>query len=168
VGTFSVSEDTVRITYEPTLLADPECLIATFAHELAHYLLATAPSAPPCAEDEHEYLTDLTAVHLGFGVFMANSVFDFQQFGDSVMQGWHSKRTGYLPEQDMVFATALFIAAKELDPAPGYQCLKPHLGKMLRRALRDLAADKRLVEQIRSSIPAPEGEEERPQEGGGV
>src|SRR5262249_26117355 len=39
-GTFSVAGNAVQISYVPDLLAHPERLIATFAHELAHYLLA--------------------------------------------------------------------------------------------------------------------------------
>jgi hypothetical protein len=149
IGLLSSCRITVQITYVPALLANPERLIATFAHELAHYLLATAPSAPPCADDEHEFLTDLTATYLGFGVFMANSVLDFAPMQDGTLHGWRMGRSGYLPEQDLVFATALFIAVKELDPSPACQCLKPHLAKMLKRTLRDLALDKRFVEQIR-------------------
>jgi hypothetical protein len=152
-GTFSVGDDGVQISYVPALLAHPEGLIATLAHELAHYLLATAPTSPPCEDDEHEFLTDLTAAYLGFGVFMANSVLEFEAIQDGPMQGWRVGRSGYLPEQDLVFATALFIAVKELDPTPAYQCLKPHLAKLLKRALRDLAIDKQFVDQIRASIP---------------
>ena len=152
VGTFSVSGNAVQISYVPALLARPDRLIATLAHELAHYLLATAPTSPPCEDDEHEFLTDLTAAYLGFGVFMANSVFEFEAIQDGPMQGWRYGRSGYLPEQDLVFATALFIAVKELDPHPAYQSLKPHLAKLLKRALRDLTTDKRFVEQIRASI----------------
>jgi len=154
LGTFSVAGNAVQISYVPALLARPDRLIATLAHELAHYLLATAPTAPPCEDDEHEFLTDLTAAYLGFGVFMANSVFEFEAIQDGPMQGWRYGRSGYLPEQDLVFATALFIAAKELDSHPASQCLKPHLAQLLKRALRDLTADKRFIEQIRASIPA--------------
>ena len=157
-GTFSVAGNAVQISYTPALLDHPERLIATFAHELAHYLLATAPSPPPCDDDEHEFLTDLTAAYLGFGVFMANSVFDFEPIQDGPLQGWRMGRSGYLPEQDLVFATALFISAKRLDPAPAAQCLKPHLAKLLARALRDLAADGRLVAQIQASLPADQRE----------
>jgi hypothetical protein len=153
LGTFSVAGNAVQISYVPALLARPDRLIATLAHELAHYLLATASTSPPCEDDEHEFLTDLTAAYLGFGVFMANSVFEFEAIQDGPMQGWRYGRSGYLPEQDLVFATALFIAVKELDPHPAYQCLKPHLAKLLKRALRDLTADRRYVEQIRASIP---------------
>jgi hypothetical protein len=152
-GTFSVAGGAVQISYAPSLLANPERMIATFAHELAHYLLATAPTSPPCEDDEHEFLTDLTAVYLGFGVCMANSVFDFQPLQDGLMQGWRMGRSGYLPEQDLVFATALFIAAKDLDPTPACQCLKPHLAALLKRGLRDLTSDRRFVNRIRESIP---------------
>src|SRR5262245_59632411 len=44
-GAFSVGEDGFQISYVPALLANPERLIATLAHELAHYLLATAATA---------------------------------------------------------------------------------------------------------------------------
>ena len=155
-GTFSVAGNAVQISYAPSLLAHPERLIATFAHELAHYLLATAPTSPPCADDEHEFLTDLTAAYLGFGVFMANTVFDFEPLQDGLLQGWRWGRSGYLPEQDFVFATALFIAAKELDPTPAYPCLKPHLAKLLKSTLGDLALDGRFINQIRASIPIDE------------
>ena len=153
-GTFSVAGNAVQISYVPALLAHPERLIATFAHELAHYLLATAPTSPPCEDDEHEILTDLTAAYLGFGVFMANSVFEFEAIQDGPMQGWRYGRSGYLPEQDLVFATALFIAVKKLDPSPAYQCLKPHLAQQLKRALRDLTSDTQFIDQIEASIPA--------------
>jgi len=162
LGTFSVSGDTVQITYEEALLAHPQRLIATFAHELAHYLLATAPTAPPCADDEHEFLTDLTAVYLGFGVFMANAVYDFQAMHDGVMHGWSSGRSGYLPEPDFIFATALFLVVKELDPTPAYECLKPHLATLLKRALRDLAVDTHVAEQVRASIRAADEREASP------
>jgi hypothetical protein len=46
-GTFSVGEE-VEITYSPSLLDDPPGLVATFAHELCHYLIAAVQDEPPC------------------------------------------------------------------------------------------------------------------------
>lgn len=155
-GTFSVKGGSVQISYTPSLLARPERLVATFAHELAHYLLATARTPPPCDDDEHEFLTDLAAVYLGFGVFLANSVLEFEPLQDGLWQGWRLGRSGYLPEQDLVFATALFIAVKDLDPTPACECLKPHLAKLLKRALRGLMSDRHLVDRIRGALPADE------------
>jgi hypothetical protein len=135
LGTFAAAGNRLQISYVPALLQRPDQLIATFAHELAHYRLATARTTPPCDDDEVECLTDLTAVYLGFGVFLANSRFMFEGAPD----GWRMSHAGYLPEADLVFALALFHEAKALDPAPALACLKPHLAAMLRHALRDRA-----------------------------
>lgn len=85
-GTFSIG-DTVEITYSPSLLADPPGLVATMAHELCHYLMASVKSEPPCGWSEHEPLTDLAAVHEGFGVFMCNNAFHFSQWSSSTHGG---------------------------------------------------------------------------------
>ena len=82
-----------------------------------------------------------------------NSVVDFEPLQDGLTQGWRMGRSGYLPEQDLVFATALFIAVKDLDPTSAYQCLKPHLAKLLKRGLRDLTLDRHLISHIRGSMP---------------
>jgi hypothetical protein len=60
-GTF-LAADSVEITYAQDLLKDPPGLVAMFAHELSHYLLATLVTEPPCGWEELEPLTDLTAV----------------------------------------------------------------------------------------------------------
>ena len=136
LGTFAVTGNRIQISYVPALLARPEHLIATFAHELAHYLLATARKPPSCEDEEQECLTDLAAVYLGFGVFLANARFSFEPLMDTTLQGWRISHSGYLPEADLIFALALFLEAKELDPKPALACLKPHLAKMLRRTVR--------------------------------
>lgn len=140
VGSFGVAGNRIQISYVPSLLARPERLIATFAHELAHYLLATVRQPPPCEDDEREFLTDLAAVYLGFGVFLANTRFSFETLQSGAEQGWRWSRSGYLPEADLIFALALFLRAKHLDAAPALACLKPHLAKMLRRTLRQQQA----------------------------
>lgn len=160
LGTFSLSGNRAQISYVPALLEQPQALIATFAHELSHYLLATAASPPPCDDDEMEFLTDLTAVYLGFGVFLANSRFDFSVLRDGQMEGWRMSHSGYLPEADLIFALALFIKGHDLDAAPARACLKPHLAKMLGRALRDIHDDDPALTAIRSraSNADPPGE----------
>jgi hypothetical protein len=139
LGTFGVAGNRIVISYVPVLLRRPDQLIATLAHELAHYLLATAREPPPCEQDEIEFLTDLAAVYLGFGVFLANTRFRFEALHDGSMHGWRIGHSGYLPEADLIFALALFIQTRSLDPEPALACLKPHLAAMLRRTLRDLA-----------------------------
>jgi hypothetical protein len=155
LGTFTLKGNSATITYIPALLQQPQAFIATMAHELAHYLLATAPERPICADDELECLTDLAAIYLGFGVFLANSRFDFRGFQDHTLQGWQMQYAGYLPEADIIHAMALFIRARKIDPTPAHDCLKPHLTKMLKRALRDVPEDAAALAEIRQALAAP-------------
>lgn len=107
LGTFSVEGNTPVIRYDPTLLQNPDALVATFAHELSHLLIHTL-GTPPGGEALEEHATDCMAVYLGFGIFLANSARNFTQFSDGAMQGWSSETSGYLSENALVTALAIF------------------------------------------------------------
>ena len=68
----------------------------------------------------------------------------FEALQSGAMPAWRMGHSGYLPEADLIFALALFLQAKLLDPDLARACLKPHLAAMLRRAQRDLA-DRRAI-----------------------
>lgn len=162
-GTFAVdlqetdggdAEGVVVITYDPALLSDPMSLVATFAHELSHYLLATAHSLPPGEEDLLEHATDLTAVYLGFGIFLANSSFRFAQFGDAFSAGWSTRRQGYMTERELVFALAIFATLLDLPVATVVEHLKPDLGRLFRKAMRTVADEDERLSVLRSIDPA--------------
>jgi hypothetical protein len=142
-GTFEViGEDglpRVVITYNPDLAADTTALIATFAHELGHYLMSTAGSAPPGGWELHELHTDLAAVYLGFGIFLANSAKGFSQFQSAGEMGWSSRTQGYLSEGALVTALALFQRLRGEDPLAAAPWLKSYLEKDLKHAARALA-----------------------------
>jgi hypothetical protein len=141
LGTFHSTTDNIpEISYAANLVNEPISLIATLAHELGHLLIHGAPKKPICEADEEEFLTDLAAIYLGFGVFLANSAFETEQWRDDALgtQGWSTSRQGYLPESDIVFALALFVSVKELDPADVKATLKPRLVKSFEEAILDL------------------------------
>lgn len=142
-GTFEVVDGPdgrhAVITYNPGLVNDTEAMIATFAHELGHYLMATAESTPPGGWDLHELHTDLTAVFLGFGTFLANSARNFRQFHSAGEMGWSSGGQGYLSEGALV--TALVIAERLAgrDPMDAAPHLKTYLRTDLKQAAKALA-----------------------------
>jgi len=140
-GTFQLhrARASAIITYDPKLLKDPPALIATYAHELAHYRLASARTPPPGGEDLHEPATDLAAVAMGFGVFLANGAKNFRQFQNFDTQGWEARTQGYLSERALVTALAFFLTLTGNDPAVARQWLKPHLAGDLDKALKYLA-----------------------------
>ena len=87
-------------------LKKPQSLIATISHELSHYKLLGENRIG----ENDEHLTDLTAIAFGFGIFIANSMFDFSQWTGSFQQGWQMNNQGYLPEQMVAYAMAWLVA----------------------------------------------------------
>lgn len=133
-GTFRIEPSgRVVITYAPDLLDDPQSLIASFAHELAHYLLS--PHADLAEDETHELMTDLTVAYTGFGVFGANSAFRFEQHGDAFGQGWRSRSAGYLSPRSWAFALAVFGELRGSDGGMG-----GHLGSNIEAERRKAAA----------------------------
>ncbi len=131
-----------EIRYDIGLLADPSALVATFAHELGHYLLSTTRRSFPGGEDMHELLTDLTAVFMGFGVFLANSAREY----NAQQHMWQTRHQGYLSERALVTALVASELLAGRDPREARQFLKPYLAQDLDVALkwfalRDIYAD---------------------------
>ena len=141
-GTFSITgrpgEPVARITYNPAQLRQPMSLVATFAHELAHYLSCTAKAAPPGGDEFEEYATDLLAVFMGFGVFLANSAFSFHQYADGETQGWAVRHQGYLSERELTFALAIFMSLKGIDQEAVEPYLAARLLPVLKKSFRAL------------------------------
>jgi hypothetical protein len=143
-GTFSAREDVVTIVYRSDLVAEPIHLVATFAHELAHYLLAGVKEEPPGGWDLHELATDLTVAYCGFGVFGANSAFEFERYQTSSGHGWKSRRSGYLSERTWALALATFLALTDRQGAAD-EWLKPGLRDVVRAAQKYLARNPGLL-----------------------
>jgi hypothetical protein len=141
-GTFRIAEgeggERIVISYNPSMASDTTGLIATFAHELSHYLMSKAQSAPPGGWSLHELHTDLVAVGLGFGIFLANSARNFSQFQNATEMGWSSRTQGYLSEGALVTGLAIFQRLGGGEPEAAKPWLKSYLQSDLKRAARGL------------------------------
>ncbi len=139
LGTFALQDDNeVVITYNPALTTQPIQLVATLAHELSHYLTATAPEEPPGGWQNWEFVTDIAATFLGFGIFMANSAFNFSQYSSADTVGWRSSRSGYLSEAEHIYALAIFLKLQKRPMDEAARFLKPNLKKLLKKALVEI------------------------------
>lgn len=105
--------DPLTIPYDASQRGEPVHLVATMARGMSHYLLHDAPSELPEA-DEREYFVDLGAIFLGFGIFLANSSFHFQQTEEGMMVGWGYSRRGALSELDVSYALAVVATLLEV------------------------------------------------------
>jgi HEAT repeats len=116
VGLYSQAERP-RIVLARAQLSDPERLVATIAHELAHHILLGGGLLTG-QEEDHEQLTDLLPVFLGLGLFAANSPVRDRNFSDNGMHYFKIDKQGYLPSRIFGYGLALFAYARgETRPA---------------------------------------------------
>ncbi len=149
LGTFSQNENNeIVITYNPKIVSNPTEMVATFAHELSHYLTGTASEPPPGGWENWEFATDIGATFLGFGVFLANSTFNFQQYTDSDSQGWAVTGGGYLSESEHSYALAIFILLKDISPHLVYPHCNNSIKACLKKALKELESTE-VIEHLR-------------------
>jgi len=112
-GTYSAAGKEI-ISIETSRLQDPTVVVATMAHELAHARLLGEKRLTGDEED-HEPLTDLATVFFGLGIFSANSVFRFSQWAREGWSGWKAAKLGYLDEQTLSYALALWSYIRTED-----------------------------------------------------
>ena len=124
-----------EIRYTADQLAKESALVATFAHEAAHYLLHSRDRVPG-GEEVEELMTDLTAVWLGFGIFLGNNA-RFAEHQADVGGSWFvSGWQGYLGERSLMTALALSELLAGRDPLIAAPYLKPHLASDLKQATK--------------------------------
>jgi hypothetical protein len=146
-GTFRVKDGEAIVSYARDLADDPRKLIATLAHELAHYRLLSAGDHLPGGEELHELTTELTVAYSGFGVFGANHAFSFEQHQDAFSQGWSTSRSGYFSERTWAFAIALFANLKGVEVP--IDKLKASVADLAKLASRYLAKNDALLVSLR-------------------
>lgn len=88
-GTYEEGEDKFIVRIDKSGLHEPMSLVGTIAHELAHVRLLGESRIGHDAFD-NELLTDLTVVHFGLGIFLANTP-----------RNWDSQYTKW-PESNLV------------------------------------------------------------------
>ena len=71
-GTYQEKDGTYHITIHRADIPNPMDLVGTFAHELSHAKLM-GEGRVTGDDFDNEILTDLTTVHFGLGIFLANS-----------------------------------------------------------------------------------------------
>jgi len=149
-GTFQVADGRAIIRYGSDLVDQPMKLVATFAHELSHYLIRAVQEPLPGGDAASELVTELTVAYVGLGVFSANVAFSFQQHGDTFSQGWRAQRNGYFSPASWSFAIAVFLALKAESPSAASRWLTRELVGPTEKAGRYLAKHPALLEPLRA------------------
>ncbi|MCW9015218.1 MAG: hypothetical protein OQL06_15735 [Gammaproteobacteria bacterium] len=125
LGTDEKSEHTTAIiTYDPIQSRDPESLIASFAHKLAHYLYAQANQAPPGNEDHIPLAIELMTVFMGFGIMMTNTAQLSRSLSCASCQGPSTQRLSFLTQHETTYSLAIFCVLKNIPDKLVLQHLK--------------------------------------------
>ena len=107
------------IAIELGQLKEPDKLVATFAHEIAHIKILGEGRL----KENDEYLTDLVTVFFGLGIFNANAIFRFYTDPDK----WAYSKQGYLTQQEWGYALALYAYIRQERKPDWIQYLVPNI-----------------------------------------
>jgi hypothetical protein len=101
-------------------IGEPETLVGTLCHEVAHAWRAVHGLVAD-DRDLEEQLTDLSTVYLGFGLLTTNASYRYRQSGELTggdgtiaVTRWSHARGGYLPPEAMSFLFAAQVKARDL------------------------------------------------------
>ncbi len=86
-----------------------------------------------------EIATDLAAVYLGFGVFLANTRFHFSHFSDGRTSGWRWRQQGYVSEPEVLHMQAIVSIAMGAPQEQTLAHLKPALRGIFKRVWKEAA-----------------------------
>jgi hypothetical protein len=115
-------------------LKDPMTLVAVIVHEIGHIILLR-PGLIKRDEPDMEPLNDLLTIFLGFGIFTANSAFQFSQYTNNESQGWSSRRLGYLSEPMLGYALARFAYERDEQKPDWASFVKGNISPYMKRSL---------------------------------
>lgn len=117
-----------HIGLEQKALHNPEEIVATLAHELAHVKLLGEGRL----QENNEPLTDLTTIIFGLGIFNANGAFRFRSTFDS----WEYKKLGYLSQMEWGFALAFWAYTREDDKPDWIKHLSPDICSDFKKSMQ--------------------------------
>ncbi|MES9901437.1 MAG: hypothetical protein ABW168_01995 [Sedimenticola sp.] len=143
-GVAAKEAGSIPVYYDPRQVGNPEVMIATLAHGLAHYLGSTTREPPPGGEENRPHVMELLAVFMGFGLMFANSSLSFPK-GGCRSCGPSTERQAYLSQYDITYALALFAVLKGIADKEVLAHLKKSLRPFFKKSLRDV---RNRVEQL--------------------
>jgi len=142
-GAGGIADDSVDdahrlpILFNPQQISNPEGMISSFAHNVAHYLGQMADEPPPGGVEYWPQLTELLAIYSGFGVMFANSAFTFRG-GCGSCYNPAANRDAYLSEREATYALAIFSVLKEIPGSAITKHLKGHLRGVFKKAVKEI------------------------------
>lgn len=135
-GTFRQGASRFQVTIDREELSRRDDLIGTMAHELAHARLLGGGLLTG-SEFDNELVTDLTTLHLGLGVFLANSPRDWMS-GYTNWPDSHLLKPEYMNRPMFGWALALLARFRNESRPAWFEHLDRHTRGEVEQGLRYL------------------------------
>ena len=142
------------IRYDPQMVANPEAIIAVFAHSLAHHLGSMVEEPPPGGMQNWPHLTEILGVFMGFGLMLANSAFNVRARSCGSCGGPAPDRRNFLSQYHITYALALFCVLKEIPNREAAAHLKKSLRGYFRDAVNEIRGRGARLERLRAATAA--------------
>ena len=124
-----------EIWLEANSLENPAYVVASLSREIAHVRLCLLDSNL-ANEEDHEEMSELLAIFLGVGIFLANTAFLDGSWSDGTESGWSMIRTSNLSMDMFAYALALYALARD-EQQPEWAChLRPDVRVPLKNSIR--------------------------------
>lgn len=126
----------IPIAFDPAMIGKPLVLVAAFAQQLAYHLGRSIKVEVPGGESLRGPASDLLAVFMGFGLFLANSAMTACRGGCSGCAP--VQKLGYLTEAEFLYALAIFCVLKDIRNEEVEPYLKKTLHPFFRKAIKEI------------------------------
>jgi len=146
---FVLHENLLPIYYDPGQVNNPEAIIATFAHALAHHLGSKGNELPDDVDENWPQITEVLAVFMGFGLMFANSAFVYRNVTCGSCQPTTVNRSAYLSQYDITYALAIFCVLKDIKVAEVLKNLKKSLRPFFKKAYKDVLKRESELQKLR-------------------
>ncbi len=142
----------VALLYDPSMVTNPQALIASFAHLLAQYLGSMANEAPPGGKENWAYLTEIVAIFMGFGLIFANNAYEMKgsSCGSGSCGSHVTDRAANLGQYDLTYALALFCVLKQLPTKGVSKLVKSSLRSYFKQAVNDVESRSTALNTLRN------------------
>jgi len=137
------------IPYDPALVNNPEAMIASLSHQVAHYLAGLAEVPPPGGEHNWAQTTEVLAVFLGFGLMFANSAFNVRIQSCGSCGAPAADRQSFLSQYDTTYALAVFSVLKGIPNREVVPHLKSSLRGFYKKAVKEVSANEAALARLR-------------------
>lgn len=143
-------EDRLLIPYDSRQVNNPEAIIATFAHILAHHLGSMAQDMPPGGEDNWPHATEVLSVFLGFGLMFANSAFVYRNVTCGSCQPATVNRQAWLSQYDITYSLAIYCVLKDIPVKNAAKNIKKSLRSYFKKACKDVKTRQSELTRLRN------------------